>query len=64
MEKGESPEVDQSAELEVDVVSLYQFLIGALQWVVTLGRHHILVAVMTLFLVRINACEGHVGRVK
>jgi hypothetical protein len=48
MEKGDSPERDQSKELGADSVSLHQSLIGVLQWAVTLGIFDILVAVMSI----------------
>ena len=64
METKDSPEIDVSAELDADGVSLYQSLIGGLQWAVTLGRFDILCAVMSLSRFRINPREGHLERIK
>jgi hypothetical protein len=64
MEKGESPEIDQSEELGADGVLLYQSLIGLLQWAVTLGRFDILVAVMSMSHFSFNPRVGHLERPK
>jgi hypothetical protein len=64
MEKGDSPEIDQSEVLGTDGVLLYQSLIGALQWAVTLGRFDTLVAVMSMSRFRINPRVGHLERLK
>ena len=62
--KGDHPELDATSELDVDGVKKYQSLIGALQWVVTLGRLDIAVAVMTLSSFRAAPREGHLERAK
>jgi hypothetical protein len=62
MEKGDSPEIDQSEALGPDGVTLYQSLIGALQWAVTLGRLDILVAVMFMSHFRINPSISFFGK--
>jgi hypothetical protein len=64
MDKGDSPELDQTELLDADGVSLYQSLIGALQWAVTLGRFDIQVAVMSMSRFRINPRVGHLERLK
>jgi hypothetical protein len=64
MEKGDSPEIDQSEELGADEISLYQSLIGALQWAMTLGEFDTLVAVMSMSHFRINPRVGHLERLK
>ena len=48
LEKNDHPEIDESAVLNVDDQKKYQSMIGALQWVVTLGRFDIATAVMTM----------------
>jgi hypothetical protein len=48
LEKGDHPELDESELLDVPGTTKYQSLIGALQWVVTIGRFDVTTAVMTL----------------
>ena len=62
LEKGDHPELDTSAELDVDDTKKYQSLIGALQWVITLGRFDIATAVMTLSSFRSAPRQGHLER--
>ena len=62
--KGDHPELDVTNELDVDGIKKYQSLIGALQWVVTLGRLDIATAVMTLSGFRAAPREGHLERAK
>ena len=64
LDKDDSPELDQSDELDEDKVRLYQSLIGALQWCVTLGRFDIAVSVMTMSSFRAAPKEGHLERLK
>ena len=64
MAQDASPELDSSELLPPDQVSLYQSLIGALQWCVTLGRFDILVGVMSLSSFRIAPTLGHLELVK
>jgi hypothetical protein len=64
LEKGDHPEIDTSDLLDEDGVKIYQSLIGALQWAVTLGRIDITTAVMTLFSFRAEPRVGHLDRVK
>ena len=62
--KGDHPELDATEELDADGVKKYQSLIGALQWVVTLGRLDIATAVMTLSSFRASPRVGHLERAK
>ena len=62
--KGDHPELDATSELDIDGLKKYQSLIGALQWIVTLGRLDIAVAVMTLSSFRAAPREGHLERAK
>ena len=64
LEKGDHPELDTSDELDMDGIKKYQSLIGALQWVITLGRFDIATAVMTLSSFRANPRTGHLDRAK
>ena len=64
MEHGDSPELDESPELDSLGVKQYQSLIGALQWCVTLGRFDIYAAVMTMSRFRAAPREGHLDRAK
>ena len=48
LEKGDHPELDTSDLLDTQGILIYQFMIGALQWAVTIGRFDIHTAVMTL----------------
>jgi len=48
IEKSDHPELDTSDLLDEDDTIKYQSLIGALQWVVSIGRFDVMMAVMTL----------------
>jgi hypothetical protein len=58
------PELDLSEELDDDGTRQYQSLIGALQWLVTLGRFDILVGVATMGSFRTSPRKGHLDRLK
>ena len=64
LEKGDHPELDTTELLDDEETKIYQSLIGALQWVIQIGRFDIATAVMTLS--RFRACprKGHLDRVK
>jgi hypothetical protein len=47
LEKGDHPELDTSELYDADQIAQYQSMIGALQWIVTIGRFDINTAVMT-----------------
>jgi hypothetical protein len=64
LEKGDSPELDTTAELDAEGIKKYMSLMGALQWCVTLGRFDIACAVMTLGRFRMAPREGHMLRAK
>jgi uncharacterized small protein (DUF1192 family) len=64
LDKDDSPELDLSDDLNEDQTRLYQSLIGALQWCVTLGRFDIAVSVMTMSSFRAAPKEGHLERLK
>jgi hypothetical protein len=48
LEKGDHPELDTLELLDLQGISMYQSLIGALQWVITIGRFDVITAVKTL----------------
>jgi hypothetical protein len=48
LEKGDHPEIDTSELLDAKGIQMYQSMIGALQWMVTIGRFDIITAVMTM----------------
>lgn len=56
--------MDTSSFLDEDDTQIYQSLIGAMQWAITIGRWDINVAVMTLSSFRAQPRIGHLMRVK
>ena len=64
LEKGDHPEIDTSELLDADGIVIYQSLIGAMQWAVTIGRFDITTAVMTMSSFRAAPRVGHMDRVR
>jgi hypothetical protein len=64
LEKGDHPELDDSEELEIDEIKIYQSLIGSMQWAVSLGRIDVCTSVMTLSSFRAAPRRGHLDRAK
>ena len=64
LEWGDHPELDDSEELNEGNVKIYQSLIGALQWVVSIGWFDIATAVMTLSKFHAALRQCHLDRVK
>ena len=64
IEKNDHPELDTSELLDEEFIQLYQSLIGALQWVVSIGRFDVQTAVMTLSSFRVAPRKGHLDRIK
>jgi hypothetical protein len=64
LEKGDHPELDTSEFLDAKGVTTYQSMIGALQWMVTIGRFDILTAVMSMSSFRAAPRVGHLDRLK
>jgi hypothetical protein len=58
------PELDTSPELDHVGIKQYQSLIGALQWLVTLGRFDIHCAVATMGSFRVAPRQGHLARLQ
>ena len=50
--------------LDEEGIKRYQSLIGALQWVITIGRFDVMTSVMTLSGFRAAPRQGHMDRVK
>ena len=64
IEKGDHPEMDTSDLLDPEQTKLCQSLIGALQWVVTIGRFDVMTAITSLSSFRAAPRKGHLDRVK
>ena len=64
LERNDHPEVDTSPLLDGEDITIYQSLIGALQWCVTLGRFDIMTPVMTMASFRAAPRIGHLDRLK
>jgi len=64
LERGDHPELDTSPELDIEGIKVYQSMIGAAQWIVSLGRLDIATAVMTLSSFRAAPRKGHLDRIK
>jgi hypothetical protein len=64
LEPGDHPELDTSDELGPEGITMYQSLVGSMQWAVSLGRLDITTAVMTLSRFRCAPRVGHLERVK
>jgi len=62
--KGDHPELDESELLDLEMHQIYQSLVGALQWVIQIGRFDIMTAVMTMSRFRAAPREGHMDRLK
>ena len=61
---GDHPELDSSDLLDLEGTKIYQSLIGALQWVIQIGRFDVATAVMTMSRFRAAPRKGHMDRVK
>jgi hypothetical protein len=64
LQKRDNPETDSSDLLDNTGIQIYQSMIGALQWVVKIGRFDISTAVMTMSGFRIAPIKGHLERLK
>ena len=62
LDKGDHPELDDSEFLPAEEIRIYQSLIGALQWAVSLGRIDITTAVMTMAGFRVEPRRGQLLR--
>jgi hypothetical protein len=64
LEKGDNPELDTSDLLDFKGIEMYQSMIGALQWCISIGRLDITTAVMTMSGFRMAPRVGHLERLK
>ena len=48
LEKGDHPQLDTTEELPMEDIKKFQFLIGSIQWAVSIGKLDVCTAVMTL----------------
>ena len=64
LEKGDHPELDDTDFCSHEDMKKYQSMIGALQWLVSLGRFDIQTAVMSMSRFRAEPRIGHLKRVK
>jgi hypothetical protein len=64
MVEKDHPELDDTPELDEIGIKQYQSLIGALQWLVTLGRFDILLGVTAMSSYRVAPRTGHLERLK
>jgi hypothetical protein len=64
LERGDHPELDTSDELGTEGIKQYQSLIGAAQWLISLGRLDIATAVMTMSSFRVAPRKEHLDRMR
>jgi hypothetical protein len=64
LEEGDHPETDSSNLSDAKGIQIYQSMMGALHWIVTIGRLDITTAVMTMSGFRVAPRTGHLERVK
>jgi len=64
LEKNDHPELDDSEEVDAEMITQYQSMIGVLQWVVSLGRFDICTAIMMMSHFHVAPLKGHVSQVK
>ena len=64
LEKGYHPDLDASKYLDKDGTQKHQSLIGAMQWVASLGRLEVNTAVMALASFRAEPREGYLNRAR
>ena len=64
LKSGDNPELDTSEFLDEKDTKIYQSMIGAAQWVISIGRFDIGVHIMTLSSFRSQPRQGHLDRIK
>ena len=64
LEKGDHPELDDSELCGPNGIRKYQSMIGALQWLVSLGRFDVFTATMSMSRFRVAPRVGHLERLK
>jgi hypothetical protein len=64
LEKRDHPDTNSSDLLDANGIQMYQSMIGALQWMVTIGQLDITTAVITMSGLRVAHRNGHLEMVK
>jgi len=64
LEPNDHPELDTFEFLDKEGIQIYQSLVGAMQWAISIGRFDVQTAVMTLSSFRAQPRKGHLERVK
>jgi len=64
MPEKDHPELDNSPLLDTHGIHIFQSLMGALQWAITIGRFDIHPGVTSLSSFRVQPREGHLDRIK
>jgi hypothetical protein len=64
LEKKDHPELDTSELCDADQIAQYQSMIGALQWIVTIGSMDIITTVMTMSEFQVTPRIGHLDRLR
>jgi Reverse transcriptase (RNA-dependent DNA polymerase) len=64
LEKNDHPELDTSELLDDSGIKIYQSMIGAIQWALSLGRFDVHTAVMTMSQFRLAPRKGHLHRLQ
>ena len=64
LKKGDHPKMDTTDFLDAEKIKLYQSLIRAQQWMVTIGCFDIMTAVVTLLAFCAAPCIGHLEQAK
>jgi hypothetical protein len=62
--KGDHPELNTSEFLDQDGIDIYQSLVGAMRWAISIGRWDIQSAVMTLSSFRAQPRQEHLDRIQ
>jgi hypothetical protein len=64
LDKGDHPELDTSELCNEEQISQYQYMIGSLQWIVTIGNFDVHTVVMTMSEFCIAPRIGHIRRIQ
>ena len=64
LEKNDYPELDNTKLCNEEQITKYMWMIGQLQWAITLGRYDILAHVMSMTRFRLAPKIGHLERMK
>ena len=64
LEPNNHPGLDTSEFLDEEGIQIYQSLVGAMQWAISIGRFDVQAAEITLSSFRAQSRKGHLERVK